>query len=118
MAKKRRNWYPDGVAGSRACKVAFTGPEGIRHSVEVSAESVYEAAAAAVRLFRENGFLVVEAGPATVLEVTVLEPRVSHAVRVDGLYRWLASSGRTPREQALKAKLRQMVAAASGGPTL
>ncbi len=89
--------------------MAFTGPEGIRHSVQVSAESVYEAAAAAVRLFREHGFLPVEPGPATVLEVTALEPEVTHAVRIDGLFRWLASSGKTPREQALKSRLRGMV---------
>lgn len=97
------------MAGARACRVAFTGPEGIRHSVQVSAESVFEAAAAALGLFRENGFLGVETGPATVLEVTVLGPEVTHSLRVEGLLRWLAASGKTPREQALKARLRQMV---------
>ena len=38
---------------ARACTVSYTGPDGIRHSVNVQAETLYEAVVLAIRAFRE-----------------------------------------------------------------
>jgi hypothetical protein len=38
----------------RTCVVSFVGPSGIRHSVEVEAETLFEAAVLAVTRFRQN----------------------------------------------------------------
>jgi hypothetical protein len=40
----------------RTCTVSFMGPSGVRHSVEVTAESVYEAAAFGVSAPRISGW--------------------------------------------------------------
>ena len=40
----------------RTCTVSFTGPSGIRHSVEVTAESIYEAAALGVSALKKSGW--------------------------------------------------------------
>ena len=40
----------------RTCTVSFSGPSGIRHSVDVTAESVYEAAALGVSALRKSGW--------------------------------------------------------------
>jgi hypothetical protein len=37
----------------RTCKVSCRDPQGVEHSVEVSAQSVFEAVAQALRVFRE-----------------------------------------------------------------
>jgi hypothetical protein len=39
----------------RTCTVSFVGPSGVRHAVEVTAESVYEAAALGVSALRNSG---------------------------------------------------------------
>jgi hypothetical protein len=57
----------------RARHHTFTGPSGIRHSVDVTAESVYEAAALGVPALRESGWAdAVALG--TELEVQVRDP--------------------------------------------
>jgi len=40
----------------RTCTVSFLGPSGVRHSIEVTAESVYEAAALGVSALRNSGW--------------------------------------------------------------
>ena len=39
---------------NRSCFVSFTDSYGLQHSVEVTAESLYEAAVLAIKLFREH----------------------------------------------------------------
>ena len=39
----------------RTCKVSRRDPQGVEHTVEVSAQSVFEAVAQALRVFREAG---------------------------------------------------------------
>jgi hypothetical protein len=54
----------------RTCTVSFVGPSGIRHSVEVTAESVYEAAALGVSTLKISGWADAIA-PGTELEIQV-----------------------------------------------
>ena len=54
------------VVPIRTCTVSFTDGEGIRHSVNVQAATLYEPAALAVRTFREHGF---PPGPASNIDV-------------------------------------------------
>jgi hypothetical protein len=58
----------------RTCTVSFTDTEGLRHSVNVQAESLYEAVALAVNMFREHGCVP---GPATAMEVEARSPGVT-----------------------------------------
>jgi hypothetical protein len=57
----------------RACIVSFTDARGIRHSVAVEAESLYEAVILAVNRFRQDPWIV-RVGEATVLDVEVHPP--------------------------------------------
>jgi hypothetical protein len=90
------------------CTVTFTDTEGMRHSVDVSAESPFEAAALALKTFRAST-AVPPVGPATELEVTVRQPETRHGLKVSRLQVWLSSSSRSPKEQALKFKLKQIL---------
>jgi len=90
-----------------SCRVAFTDGAGVTHSVSVAASSLYEAAALALTEFKKCGFAMAMAGPGTRLTVTVESPSTSHELTVARLQAWLDASGKTPREQAVKVRLRQ-----------
>jgi hypothetical protein len=66
------------VANPQTCRVSFTDPEGVTHSVVVSAASVYEAAALAVAEFRRAHLAEVIVGPGTRLQIAVEAPAMSH----------------------------------------
>ncbi len=73
---------------SRLCNVSLTDPDGVRHTVEVSAESLMEAAALGLAaLKRENR--IHGPGRAARLDVTVLAPVVKHSVSVERVMKWL-----------------------------
>jgi hypothetical protein len=78
---------------------------GIRHSVQVSAETLFEAAALALRIFESEG---TPPGPATHLKLAAQAPAVNHSVSVQRVQNWLQSGGKTPKEQALKSRLREL----------
>jgi len=97
------------VPTARTCLVSFTDSEGIRHAVEVAASSLYEAAALAIGEFRRCGFTADAPGAATRLTVTVKTPATLHEVRLSKIEAWLQSGGRSPNEQALKVRLRELL---------
>ena len=94
---------------TRTCAVSFTDSEGITHSVEVSAASLYEAAVLALAEFRRAGIATVTPGLGTRLRVEVKVPATSHELSVGKLTAWLEGSGKTPAEQALKTRLRDVL---------
>src|SRR5437879_9997180 len=65
------------VPTARTCLVSFTDSENIRHAVEVSATTLYEAAVLAMAEFRRCGFTANAPGPVTRLTVKVQSPATS-----------------------------------------
>src|ERR1700750_2498378 len=92
-----------------SCRVAFTDGAGVTQSGTVAASSLYEAAALALTEFKRCGFAMAMAGPGTRLTVTVEAPATTHELSVGRLLAWLDASGKTPREQAVKVTLRQLL---------
>jgi hypothetical protein len=93
----------------RTCTVTFTGPSGIRHSVEVTAESIYEAAALGVSALRTSGWTDAIA-PGTELEIQVREPATSHRLTVGQIQRWCDGVAVSPDETLKKRRLKQLLA--------
>lgn len=94
---------------SSICRVSFDDGAGVTHTVSVSASSLYEAAALAVAEFKRSGFAFAAVGPGTKLKVAVELPATTHELSVGKLQTWLESNGKTPREQAAKVTLRQLL---------
>ena len=92
----------------RSCTVSFRGVSGVQHSVDLEAESVYEAAIRGLSLLRKDGW-VDNIGPATELEIRVREPATRHTVSVQQLRRWCDGIAVSPAETIRKAKLRQLL---------
>jgi hypothetical protein len=76
-----------------------------RHTVEVSAESVLDAAALGLAAIEHEAWID---GPArgTTLEIVVLEPVVNYTVSVQQVVRWLDSVTTSPSERVKKERLK------------
>jgi hypothetical protein len=101
-----------GSMAAKTCTVGFKGPTGITHAVEVTAESVYEAAVLGLSVMKRHEW-VEPIGPGTELQVQVKEPPVTHSVSVQQLRRWVDGIAASPNELLRKNKLKALLAAAS-----
>ena len=81
--------YNGNVPNARACDVSYCDSDGITHSVEVVASSLYEAAAMALHRFQQATLATAEPGPASRLTVTVKGPAERHQLTVARLQAWL-----------------------------
>jgi hypothetical protein len=87
-----------------SCVVSYLDTSGIRHTVEVEAESLYEAAVLAVRAFKEHEC---EPGAMSQLEVEVRKS-VTHTLTLRKVQDWLNGGARTPKEAMMKERLRSL----------
>jgi len=90
-----------------ACLVSYLDSEGLRHTVEVEAESLYEAAALAVRTFRQHAC---DPGQHSKLAVEV-RSSVTHTITLKKVHDWLNGGAKSPREAITKDKLRDLLLA-------
>jgi hypothetical protein len=84
----------------RSCHVSFLDSEGIRHAVEVQAESLYEAGVIAISKFREHDC---SPGIGSHLEIEI-RSSVVHTITVGKIQNWLEGGARSPNEAAMKAE--------------
>jgi hypothetical protein len=89
--------------------VTATDPEGVEHSVEVSAESLYEAVALAICALRQDDW---SPPPGLRLRVSVCQPVVEHTVEMRRFQAWLNGAARSPRERIVKERLKQVMGGA------
>ena len=82
-----------------ACIVSFLDLDGVRHSVEVEAERLYEASVLGLCAFRKHEL---EPGGLTKLEVEV-RSSVTHILTVTKVRDWLQRGVRTPKEAVARA---------------
>jgi hypothetical protein len=84
---------------ARRCAVSFIDENGIEHCAEVLAESVYEAAALALKSFNADPFIHEKPHERTALKVSVIAPSAEHALRVEQLRRWVEKASRSSSEK-------------------
>ena len=92
----------------RTCTVSFVGPSGIRHSVEVTAESVCEAAALGISALK-NSRWADGIAPGTELEIQLREPATFHRITVQQIHRWCDGIAVSPDETLKKRRLKQLL---------
>jgi hypothetical protein len=91
------------------CRFLFDLKE-VKHTVEVSAGSVYKAVAQALRILRDNEWVEDLGRGQPLISVKVKNPEIEHTVRVQDFERWLEASPRSPAEMILKNRLRKLLA--------
>jgi hypothetical protein len=93
---------------ARVCNVSFTDYRGTRHTVEVAAESLYEAAVLGLNQLKKNDWIE-GIGPATRLEVEVRGPVERHQLTVQQIQRWCEGTAVNPEERLKKDRLKAML---------
>jgi len=88
-----------------SCVVSYLDTSGIRHTVEVEASGLYEAAALALRTFRQHDC---DPGVMGKLEVEV-RSTITHTLTVQRLQSWLDGGAKNPKEAVLKERLRELL---------
>jgi hypothetical protein len=91
----------------RTC--AVTDARGVRHTAEVSASSLFEAAVLAVQVLRRDGWIEDAIGGGSKLEVEVREPATRHMVTMLQIKRWLNGATISPNERVKKDRLRSLL---------
>jgi hypothetical protein len=90
------------------CRVSFKDSDNIGHSVEVHAESLYEAVALAEAEFRAEGHTDMPAAM-TEFTVSIQRPRVEHCIRLGQVAKWAEGTRDGPagiiKRQRVKALL-------------
>jgi hypothetical protein len=100
----------------RTCTVSCEDSDGHQHSLEVTAETLYEAVAQALAAFR-NSEWVGRIGRGHTVTVRVQQPAVEHRVRILEFEKWLGTNGKSPAEMTLKVRLRSILGrSGQGGP--
>jgi len=89
------------------CVVSHVDMDGVRHSVEVQAEGLYEAAVLGLAAFKKHGIELNPKGLHT-LEVEVRNT-ITHTVAVKTVHEWLGRGVVTPKEAVLKERLRTLL---------
>ncbi len=92
----------------RTCVVSFAGERGLRHSVEVTAETLYEAAAQAFSVFSQSEWADA-IGPGTELRVTVRNPETMHLVTLDQIRRWCDGVAVSPDEVLKRRRVKTLI---------
>ncbi len=92
----------------RVCTVGFQSPTGIHHSVEVEAETLYEAAGLGLARLKKDGWIE-GLGPATKLEIAVRAPAAHHTLTVTQLQKWINSVNTGAGDVLKKAKIKHLL---------
>jgi hypothetical protein len=93
----------------RTCGVTCLDIEGVEHSVEVSADSLYEAVARGLVAFQDADGVAESGHGQTTITVVVKQPEVKHRVRMRDFETWLESNARSPAEMVVKSRLRELL---------
>jgi hypothetical protein len=93
----------------RTCSVSCKDLQDVQHTVEVTAETLYEAVAKALVIFRQNDWVADIGTGMTAVTVVVKEPTVLHQVLMKDFAQCLKRNGRSPAETASRSALRQQL---------
>jgi len=109
-SESKANLLSSSPVAVRTCVVSFKAPSGIVHSVEVTAETLFEAGALGLGLLKKDGWIE-GLGPATRLEITVREPGTSHTLTVSQIHRWCDGVAVSPDEVLRRRKVKALLEA-------
>lgn len=94
----------------RSCRVTIHDIDGIAHTVEVTAASLYEAVAQGLVAFRGNDWVAGIAQGSNVVKLSVADIRVEHEVNLRDFTSWLErAGGSSPREVSERHRIQSIL---------
>jgi hypothetical protein len=82
----------------RSCRVTITDLEGVAHTVEVTASTLYEAVALGLLAIRGNQWVMGVPNGFNPVKVRVTDIPVDHEVQLKDFTNWLERRGNSPKE--------------------
>jgi hypothetical protein len=93
----------------RSCRVTIQDLEGVSHTAEVTAATLYEAVAQGLAAIRGNEWVAGIAEGLNVVNVSVADVRVEHQVKLGDFTKWLERTGGSPRDVSQRLRIRSIL---------
>ena len=93
----------------RSCRVTICDMEGVKHTVEVTASTLYEAVAFGLVAIREQDWAGEIAEGLNTVDVSVTTVPVVHSVKMQDFNKWLSRKGGTPSDISQRKHIRQIL---------
>ena len=93
----------------RSCRVTIQDMDGVTHTVEVTAATLYEAVAQGLAAIRGNDWVAGIAQGLNVVKVSVADVRVEHEVKLMDFTKWVDRTGGSPREISDRQRIRSIL---------
>ena len=92
----------------RQCKVTICDLQGVEHSVQVTAGSLYEAVALGLASIRTDEWVEGIPSGLNAVKVSASNVAVEHSVKIQDFNDWLERPSRSPRELVSREKIRNI----------
>lgn len=84
--------------------------EGVAHTVEVTAATLYEAVALGLKQIRGSDWVEgIAGGPLNTVTVCVKNVQVEHAVRIGEFTKWLERKGGSPADMSRRKRIKEIL---------
>jgi hypothetical protein len=93
----------------RSCRVTVCDENGVSHSADVMAASLYEAVALGLAAMRGDGWAGQGAEQFSTVQVSVTPAPVVHCVRMHDFEKWVNRTSGSPKEMAGRALIRSIL---------
>ena len=93
----------------RSCRVTIQDMDGVSHTVDVTAMTLYEAVAQGLATVRANEWVAGIAEGLNSIKVSVSNVRVEHEVKLRDFTKWLEKTGGSPREISERQRIRSIL---------
>jgi hypothetical protein len=94
---------------TRSCRVTIRDLEGVEHTVCVTADTLYEAIAQALKALRGSAWVSGIPEGMQPIKVCVTDIPIEHTVTVKDFTKWLIRDGGTPRDRASRYKVKEIL---------
>jgi len=93
----------------RSCRVTIKDMDGVMHTAEVTAGTLYEAVALGMASIRGDDWVAGIAQGFNTVTVSVANVRVEHEVKLGEFTKWLDKTGGSPRELSDRRRIRSIL---------
>jgi hypothetical protein len=93
----------------RSCRVTIEDMNGVGHTVEVTAATLYEAVALGMAAIRSDEWSAEMAQGLNPVKVRVMNVSVEHEVKIKDFTKWLDRNNGSPRELAERKRIKTIL---------
>ncbi len=95
--------------GVRSCRVTITDIEGVSHTAEVTASTLYEAVALGLKAIRGHDWVEGLSEQSGTVRVSVTNIPVEHTVNLRDFTSWLKRTAGSPKDVTARSRIREIL---------